>query len=103
MTIKVIFNKAHEEEIFRSEKAIICFSAEWCIPCKNFSPIYSNFSNEYDTINFYKVDIDDISDDLINMYNITSVPTFIFLKNGVKVNELVGTDERKFLSLIQEL
>ena len=102
MTIKIIFNKAHEEEIFRSEKSVICFSAEWCNPCKIFAPIYSNFSNEYKDINFYKVDIDEC-DDLLNKFNITSVPTFIFLKNGEKVNEIIGINEKLFLSIIQEL
>jgi hypothetical protein len=29
--------------------------------------------------------------------------TFIFLNKGVKVNELIGTDENKFSSFIQEL
>jgi len=102
MTIKIIFNKAHEEEIYRSEKSIICFSAEWCSPCKKFAPIYSNYANEYKDINFYKVDIDD-SEDLVNKFNITSVPTFIFLKNGVKVNEIIGINETNFSSFIQLL
>lgn len=102
MSIKIIFNKAHEEEIFRSEKAVICFSAEWCNPCKIFAPIYSTYANEYKYINFYKVDIED-SEDLINMFNITSVPTFIFLKNGIKVNEINGIDKQSFSLYIQEL
>lgn len=102
MTINIIYNKAHEEVLLRSEKSVICFSAEWCAPCKKFSPIYSTFADEYNDINFYKVDIDD-NVDLTNMYNITSVPTFIFLKKGVKVNELIGIDETKFLSFIQLL
>ena len=102
MSIKVIFNKAHEEEIYRSEKAVICFSAEWCIPCKNFSPTYSTYADKYKNISFYKVDIDD-NDDLINMFNITSVPTFIFLNKGVKINQLIGVDENKFSLYIQEL
>ena len=102
MSIKVIFNKAHEEEIYRSEKAVICFSEECCIPCKNFSPTYSTYADKYKDISFYKVDIDD-NDDLINMFNITSVPTFIFFKKGVKVNQLIGVDENKFSLFIQEL
>ena len=102
MTIKIIFNKAHEEEIFRSEKSVICFSAEWCIPCKNNAPIYSKYANDYKEINFYKVDIDE-NNDLINMFNITSVPTFIFLKNGINVNKLIGFDETIFLSFVKDL
>jgi thioredoxin 1 len=102
MSVKVIFNKAHEEEIYRSEKAVICFSAEWCIPCKNFSPTYSTYADKYKDINFYKVDIDD-SEDLVNKFNIISVPTFIFLNKGVKINEIIGINETNFSSFIQEL
>ena len=102
MSVKVIFNKAHEEEIYRSEKAVICFSAEWCIPCKNFSPTYSTYADKYKDISFYKVDIDE-NNDLINKFDITSVPTFIFLQKGVKINQLIGVDENLFSLLIQEL
>jgi thioredoxin 1 len=104
MSIKVIFNKAHEEEIYRSEKAVICFSAKWCNPCNNFSPTYSTYADIYKSISFYKVDInEDENNDLINKFDITSVPTFIFLQKGVKINQLIGVDENKFSLLIQEL
>ena len=102
MTINILFNKAHEEEVYKNEKAVICFSAEWCSPCKKFAPIYSTYANEYKDIKFYKVDIDD-SEDLVNKFNITSVPTFIFLKKGEKVYEIIGTDEKQFAFFIQEL
>ena len=40
---------------------------------------------------------------LVNKFNITSVPTFIFLKKGEKVYEIIGTDEKQFAFFIQEL
>ena len=102
MPINCIFNKAHEEDVLRCENAVICFSANWCNPCKNFAPRYSQLAEEFKNINFFKVDIDDC-EEFTNKFNIKSVPTFIILNKGEKKHEIVGVDENKLISIIQEL
>ena len=34
--------------------------------------------------------------------NIKSIPTFVFLENGKKINELVGSDVEKLKDMIEE-
>jgi len=102
MTINLIYNKAHEEEVLRTEKAIICFSASWCSPCQKFKPIYSQIADKYKHIKFFKVDIND-NEEFTNRYDIKSIPTFVFLKNGEKINEYIGSDENKLVEIIQEI
>jgi thioredoxin 1 len=102
MPVICIFNKAHEDEVLRCDNAIICFSANWCVPCKNFAPRYSQIAEEYKNLNFFKVDIDDCQE-FTNKFDIKSVPTFIILNKGEKKEEIVGVNENKLLSILQVL
>jgi thioredoxin 1 len=67
-------------------KQIIYFSAEWCGPCKNFKPIMESVSN---SIPVQFVDVDE-NPQLSAQYNIKSIPTLIFLKDGQEVNKKPG-------------
>jgi thioredoxin 1 len=67
-------------------KQIIYFSAEWCGPCKNFKPIMESVSN---SIPVQFVDVDE-NPQLSAQYNIKSIPTLIFLKDGKEVNKKPG-------------
>ena len=67
-------------------KQIIYFSAEWCGPCKNFKHIMESISN---SIPVQFVDIDQ-NPTLAAQYNIRSIPTLIFLKDGQEVNKKPG-------------
>ena len=39
---------------------IVDFSATWCGPCRMISPEFEKLSNEYSTIVFLKVDVDEV-------------------------------------------
>jgi thioredoxin len=67
-------------------KQILYFSATWCGPCKNFKPIMESVSN---SIPVQFVDVDQ-NPTLAAQYNIRSIPTLIFLKNGQEVNKRPG-------------
>src|SRR5690625_6491113 len=49
-------------------------------PCKIFSPILEDISNEYDSVKVVKVNIDD-EIELAQHYGVTSVPTLIIIQN----------------------
>ena len=67
-------------------KQIIYFSSTWCQPCKNFKPIMESVST---SIPVQFVDIDQ-NPTLAAQYNIRSIPTLIFLKDGQEVNKKPG-------------
>jgi thioredoxin 1 len=50
---------------------------------------------------FFRVDVNKC-EDLVLEYNISCVPTFIFLKNGTKVAELFGAHEDQLRALIKQ-
>ena len=67
-------------------KEILYFSSAWCQPCKNFKPIMESISN---SIPVQFVDVDE-NPQLSAQYNIRSIPTLIFLKDGQEVNKKPG-------------
>jgi thioredoxin len=67
-------------------KQIIYFSSTWCGPCKNFKPIMESVSN---SIPVQFIDVDQ-NPTLAAQYNIRSIPTLIFLKDGQEVNKRPG-------------
>jgi len=84
------------EQLVKYENIIIQFTAEWCGPCKKIEPKIVNLSEEskYNHIKFFKADVDDqkLDHDIISKYEISCVPTFIFLKNNEHVETTQGAD-----------
>ena len=75
--------------------------ASWCTPCLAFGPIFEKLQQEYyqDFI-FAKLNVDE-NQVVASHYKITSIPTILFIKNGVVVNKIVGAlpyaNMKKFL------
>ncbi|RYR64658.1 hypothetical protein Ahy_A03g010724 isoform A [Arachis hypogaea] len=74
-----------------SRLAILYFTAAWCGPCRFISPVYTNLAGKYPKVVFLKVDIDEAAD-VAGRWNVASVPTFFFIKNGREVDSVVGAD-----------
>ena len=72
-----------ESVIIKSEKpSIIKVFATWCGPCQQMNPIFADLEKELgNTYTFAELNVDDERDISIE-YGITSVPTFLFFKNG---------------------
>lgn len=51
---------------------------------------------------FFQVDVDEC-EELSLRYDITSMPTFVFLKNGQQIEKFSGANKEKLTSLIQNL
>ncbi len=77
------------EEVISAHKLImIDFWAEWCRPCKMFSPIIEEVSNETG-IWLGKLNIDTEIVKSVE-YQVTSIPTTILFKDGVPVKRIIG-------------
>lgn len=70
---------------------VIDFHAKWCGPCKTMSPLFDKMKEKYgDKAEFVKVDIE-VDEDLASSYNISSVPTFLIVKDDVTIAESIGS------------
>jgi thioredoxin 1 len=65
------------------------FSANWCAPCRTLKSIFYEIQSQFDSVNFSEYDIDE-SYNLSSQYNVRSVPTVIFIKDGIEVERIVG-------------
>ncbi|XP_050402977.1 thioredoxin [Patella vulgata] len=83
---------------------MICvdFSASWCGPCKVIGPKFETIAKEMEgKFIALKVDVDDV-EELAARYKINAMPTFIIIKGGEKVDELIGASEAKLKELINK-
>lgn len=88
--ITINSNNFNEEITNTNKLVLVDFFATWCGPCKMLSPIISEIANSYsNSIKVCKVNIDE-NQDLALKYNISSIPTLIFFKDGKLVKSSVG-------------
>ena len=63
---------------------VVDFFATWCPPCKMIAPRIEEWEAEMSNVKFLKVDVDE-AEDVAAHYQISAMPTFIFIKNKQKV------------------
>jgi thioredoxin 1 len=74
-------------------KTFIYFSAPWCGPCQNYSPIMEEIGR---TMPVQKVNIDE-QQDVVSHYNVKSIPTTLIIKDGVEVWRQLGVTTKSNL------
>jgi thioredoxin 1 len=79
-----------------ADAAVVDFYADWCGPCGMLSPIVNKISEEYENVDFFKLDID-ADMDIALKYQIVSIPTLLVFKNGAKAGQIVGYMEEDAL------
>ncbi len=92
-----------EQEIKKSSKPVVLdVFATWCGPCQQMAPIFEELYKELsEKYKFAKLNIDE-ERDLSIQYNVSSVPTFIFIKNGEVIGREMGyIDKESFKSKIE--
>ena len=81
-----------------SKLRVIDFYATWCGPCKVLGPVFESIMNEYPENNESGVEMkkDNVDDDNseASAFGIRSIPTIIYIKDGVEVDRLVGVHSK---------
>jgi len=80
-----------EEAALSGGVSVVDFWAQWCGPCKLIGPIIDDMSTEFDGKAIIgKVNVD-TNPEISSKYNVRSIPTILFIKDGEVVDKHVGT------------
>jgi len=72
-------------------KQVLYFSAGYCQPCRTFKPVMESLQSEM-SITFIDVDA---SPQTAATWNVRSVPTTLFVENGIEKGRLVGARSKE--------
>ena len=80
---------------------LIDFYADWCGPCRVMLPAIESLMNEHNSdgsnVEIKKANVDQ-EPDLTAKYSIKSIPTLIFVKDGVEADRLSGVQSKDSIS-----
>lgn len=79
---------------------LLDFWAEWCGPCKIMEPIFDEIEKEYSNkLTIKKINVDESEHQaLVDQYHVMSVPTYIFLKDGEVVDQVIGAQPKEIFA-----
>lgn len=88
-----------ESEINEAGKLVIAdFYSDSCVPCKRMSPLLAETEEENpEGIKLVKLNIN-FDGETAQKYNVTSVPTLVFFKDGVEKARLTGAVKKAQLA-----
>jgi thioredoxin 1 len=103
---ELILNDANfEQEVLKSDVPVLVdFWAPWCGPCQMMGPIVEELANEYEGkgVKIGKLNVDE-SQATAGKYQVMSIPTFLMIKGGEVVDQMVGgVTKEKIIEMLEK-
>lgn len=92
-TIQIVRDRnSFDVDVIKSSKpSVVKFYSDSCGPCKRMKPIFEALATELSTkYNFVEINTA-TTQGICDQYNIRSIPTFIYFKNGKEVKRSTGS------------
>lgn len=96
--VKEVNDETFGEEVEQAEGvAMVDFWAAWCMPCRLVAPIVDQLAHEYEgQVTVAKVDVDS-SQRTAMRFNVRSIPSILFFKDGEHVDTVIGAVPKRAL------
>mgnify|MGYP006267319649 CR=1 FL=1 len=92
-----------ESTLQSNEIVLIDFWAEWCGPCRMFSPVFEKVSEAYPDVVFGKIDTE-AQQQIAASFNIMSIPTLMIVREQVIVFSQAGAmPEASLIDLVEQV
>lgn len=103
MTLEINEKNFQAEIVDYKGAALVDFWAPWCGPCRMMGPIIDNLATKYaGKVKIAKINVDD-SASLAAKFEVSTIPTLVFFKNGQAVHTSIGvTPEPELENQIKE-
>ncbi|KAG9144489.1 hypothetical protein Leryth_014520 [Lithospermum erythrorhizon] len=82
-------------------KMVVYFTSSWCGPCRLMEPFINNFSNQYTSVEFIKIDVDELMG-LAEAFVVRTMPTFLLIKRGNVLDRVVGAKKEDLQMKIEK-
>lgn len=89
-----------EEKDSKPNIEFLDFWASWCGPCQIMKPVIDEIKEEYaGRVEVLELDVDaEKNADIVQEYEIMSVPTYMIRKNGEVVDQFIGVQSKEFVT-----
>ena len=71
-------DESGELKFLGKNPVVVDFHAPWCGPCRVLGPVIDELNEEYDNVDFYKVDTE-AEMELAGAFGVMSLPTLLFI------------------------
>jgi thioredoxin 1 len=96
-TVTVTDGNFGDEIEKHSGLSLVDFWAAWCGPCRMVGPVVEQLAGEYEgKLKVGKLDVD-ANQQTASRFNIRSIPSILFFKDGKLIDTVVGAVPKAFL------
>lgn len=88
----------------RDRLIVIDFTATWCGPCKTIKPKVHELAKQTPNVIFIEIDVDEPGhESTVAGFGVSAMPTFVFIRNGVIVGQVVGANLADIVAKVKSL
>ncbi len=104
MAVKEVDKTNFEQEVLQSDiPVMVDFWAPWCVPCRMIAPLVERLAEQYaGRLKVAKLNVDE-NHELAIRYQVMSIPTLIFFKNGQVIDRIIGVPREPERVIVQKI